>query len=103
MDKRVIFALILSFIATSLYAAQFTTNYNLEIPSIGTRDWQSVISKDIISIDTTIGIISSDLGSTSTKIIISRDNITALGGQVGRIMLISADGTNCFIPVYAKN
>lgn len=58
---RKLFALIIFlFLSTSVYASQLTTNYNLEIPAIGDRDWQPIISKDIISIDTVVGIISSD-------------------------------------------
>lgn len=100
--KKLLFAFILLlFIATSLFAGQLTTNYNLEIPSIGDRDWQPIISKDIISIDTVIGLISSDLGLTSTKIIISRDATTNVGGTVGRCKVISSDGSSCFVLLYA--
>jgi len=67
MGKRIaiiLFALILS---VSAYASEFTPVYNLEIPSIGARDWQPIISRDIISIDTVIGIISSDVISTKAS------------------------------------
>ena len=53
-----LFIILSLFITTSLYASQFTTNLNLEIPAIGDRDWQPVISRDIISIDSAISNIS---------------------------------------------
>lgn len=58
--RKLFVLIILLFLSTSVYASQLTTNYNLEIPAIGDRDWQPIISKDIISIDTVVGIISSD-------------------------------------------
>lgn len=98
---KISFALMLLFISALLYASELTTNYNLEIPSSGQRDWLSLISKDIISIDTVMGIISADLGATSTKILISRDTNTTVGGAVGRCKVVSADGTSCYILLYA--
>jgi hypothetical protein len=54
--------LILAFLlfTTPLFADEFTTNYNLQIPSIGGRDWQPTISKDIVSMDTILYAVSQD-------------------------------------------
>ena len=76
-------AIIFLLLATSLYASEATTNYELVIPSIGDRDWQPALSRDIVSIDTIMGILSSDrvidmasVSALSTKVtIISNDSV----------------------------
>ena len=52
--KKYLILLALFFFIPNAYASQFTTNYNLEVPAIGDWDWQSIISKDIISIDSVL-------------------------------------------------
>src|SRR4030042_2706551 len=81
MIKYFILVLLLS---TNVYASEFTANYNLEIPSPGDRDWQPIISKDIISIDTALGIVSAD---TFKIAIISTD----LNAQIIKSNILSAD------------
>lgn len=58
---KILYAIIiLVLIFTYTYAAEFTTNYNLEIPSIATRDWQSTFSKDMVTIDAVLNMVSAD-------------------------------------------
>ena len=74
--KKLLLTILALFICNSIYANQLTTNYNLEIPSSGTREWITYISKDIISIDTLLGTLSSDSGSQVEKInILSNDAV----------------------------
>jgi len=58
MRKLLILAFLL--LTTPLFADEFTTNYNLRIPSIGGRDWQPTISRDIVSMDTILYAVSQD-------------------------------------------
>lgn len=112
------------------YASQITPFYNLEIPATGDRDWTSVISKDIVSIDVIAKVISNDFAyninqtikTTSTPTfasvtatnklscdylsidaytIMSADGVSTIGGIVGRIRVVSPDGTFSYIPIYA--
>ncbi len=62
--KRLLTLLLL--IPSLCLASQFTTNYNLEIPASGQRDWISIISNDIISIDSILKIISSEPSGVSS-------------------------------------
>lgn len=103
--KKILFILLFSFLLFNFVKAgdYTTTNYKLIVPEEGSRDWSEKLSNDIISIDNVLKMVSNDFGATSTKSIISRDHITTVGGAVGRIKLISADGSACFIPIYADN
>lgn len=86
---RKLFVLILFlFLSTFLYASQFTTNYNLEIPSIGARDWQPAISRDIISLDTIMGTGSAVQATHTTQLtILSNDAVI----QDQKIQILSND------------
>lgn len=104
MKKILLTAVFLFFLIRFVSSADYeTTNYKLIVPEEGSRDWSVKISNDIISIDNIMKAMSNDLGTTSTKIIVSRDAVTTVGDAVGRIKLISADGSACYIPVYAPN
>jgi hypothetical protein len=100
MKKLILVFIFLLSLTTLSLADQTTDTYRLVIPSENSVDWTSKMSKDIVSIDAIMNMMSVDLGTTSTKAIISRDSTTTLGGQVGRIKLISADGNACYIGIY---
>ena len=96
--KKLFFGIIISlFIFSAVYAQDFTTTYSLETPSTGTRNWTSVFSADMISIDRVLTIISTDVNSTTD------DAITTVGSAVGRFKLVSSDGTSCYILVYSDS
>jgi hypothetical protein len=61
MKNRIIIGLLFIFIPSVLLASEMTPNYRLEIPSIGQQDWQAIISNDIMSTDTIMGIMSEDI------------------------------------------
>ncbi len=57
---KYIIALLILFMSVTSYADEVTPNYNLVIPGVGGRNWQSTMSDDLISIDAVLAIISSD-------------------------------------------
>ena len=57
---RILTVLFTIFIGVNCYAATVTDNYELVIPAEGDRNWQFVLSDDIVSIDRIMGIISDD-------------------------------------------
>lgn len=85
--KKVLYAFILCLsllLTNSLYASQLTTQYNLEIPAEGDFDWISIISKDIISIDTVMGIISNDsvvMKEAGLEVFIDGGEVTIVTGD----------------------
>ena len=98
----IIFFLLL--FATYVFAADlnFTGNtYRLGIPDKNYENYHTPLNANFTTIDNVMTILSNDMSSTSTKILISRDSVTTLGGQVGRIRVISADGSASYIPIYA--
>ena len=101
--KKFVFIIGFILLLSCAYASQFTTKFGFEIPSAMSRDWLPAISQDIISFDTIFNMISNDLGTSSEKIIISNDAVTSVGGCVGRIRIISQDGTAAFIQIYKGN
>ena len=80
-----------------------TTTYLLKVPEFGSRDWGVTLSNDIISIDNVLTAVSNDLATTSIKILVSRDSVATVGGAVGRARTISADGSACYILLYAAD
>jgi len=92
----------LVFIYSFAYPADnVTEHYRMLIPEQGSVNWLAKISNDIVSIDAVMNMMSEDLALTSTKIIVSRDGVSTVGGAVGRISVVSADGTSSFILLYA--
>ena len=103
MIKKLSLVLILLFLfASALSADQFTTNYSLQIPQAMSRDWLPQISRDIISIDAFLNMLSYDLGTSSIKGIISSDKTATTGsGAVGRIRINTGDSaTPAYILIY---
>lgn len=114
--KIIISTLLICLISMSGFATTFTDSYNLGIPANGDRDWAETISRDIISVDVVMGIISSDIGiiRPESNVLscdaISIDNVVwvgftsetlASGGEVGRIAILSADGSTAYLKVYS--
>jgi len=87
--RKFVIALIL-LLSMPAYASQITTHYNLEIPAAGDWDWTDEISKDIISIDAGLYILSEDV-TTNTILgtILSNDAVA----QDNKITIISNDAT----------
>lgn len=90
--KRLLALLLI--IPSFCFASQFTTNYRLEIPASGQRDWLPIISNDIISIDSILKIISSNPASVTsvTEGVASPLVINPTSGAVV-ISMLSADET----------
>lgn len=60
MIKKLLILLVLVLFSVNVHAAETTTNYELVIPAIGDRNWQPIISRDIVSIDKVLGFVSTD-------------------------------------------
>ena len=123
--KLLILAVLLLSASESYGADNYTVNYNLCIPEEDSFNWLSKISEDIVSIDNLVASVSRDsawVGSSGTIttrsgvtqatvggvlsiddcLIVSAESTATMGGQVGRIQIISSDGvTKCYIPIYA--
>lgn len=99
-------------------ADNFTDNYNLVVPEEASRDWTAKISNDIISIDTIMNMLSQDVSllevnpagtvhiqgrlSVDSGITVSAETTTVGGGEVGRLAIISSDGTTtCYIKIWS--
>lgn len=134
--KIIINIILCLLLCVGAYASQVTTNYDLVVPAIGDRNWQPIISRDIISIDTILGSISSDIGGSNRITIISTEvseiregsaintgilsvdgisidssirvgfsvgsttHILSADNEVGRIPIVSIDGSVCYIKIY---
>ena len=100
----IIICCIYLFFITYIFAADlnFTGNtYRLGVPDKNYENWHTPVNANFTTIDNVMTIVSNDMSSTSTKVLISRDAVTTVGGQVGRIRVISADGTASYIRIYA--
>jgi len=76
-------------IPSLLFASEITPNYNLAIPSIASKDWQPEISRDIISMDSFIKMLSADsafIDAGTTISLRGSDNV-ALGALTPRTKL----------------
>lgn len=71
------------------HTEQITTNYLLVIPTEGSRDVIHLISRDILSIDRVLGILSSDVGAY----IISADEISVDNISTSQIKLVGNKST----------
>lgn len=97
--KKLVTLLLALMLVTPLYADEITPVYRMVIPSEGSRDWTSKISKDIVSIDSIMHMLSSDASwvNVGTNIYLrdQEDNVS-LGRSSGLYKLnvsgkISAD------------
>lgn len=100
---KIILAVLL--LTSPIYASETTTNYNLVIPSINDRNWNPILSRDIISIDsilkmvsndtTSVGIISADVGVLKTKVTIISSDVGTLktndATKTTQISILSSD------------
>jgi len=59
--KKLFLVIFLLLFTTNAYTQTVTTNYDFRIPNEGSRDWNEIISSDIISIDKIFTIISDDI------------------------------------------
>jgi len=83
MIKRLLSFLLIFLLSVPCYAANYlTNNYNFEIPAIGSRDWNTLISNDIISMDTILYIISQDSVTQETKLTIITNDLNAYTGPL---------------------
>lgn len=83
---KIILAVLL--LTSPIYASETTTNYNLVIPSIGDRDWGPVLSRDIISIDSILKMVSSDttqIGIISSDVGVLKIKVTVISSDVGTL------------------
>lgn len=96
--KKIVF-IIIFICLTSFYcfsADNTTTNYGFIIPEKDTVNWLAKLSNDIVSIDAILYEVSSDVNA------ITNDRTMVIGGIVGRMKLVSDDGTSCYILLYGK-
>jgi hypothetical protein len=120
IKKFLIFLFFLGFLIISnfVYAGDYETSYyKLIVPSEGSRNWSTKVSKDVITIDTVLYLISQDVidvkanrvsreASVSrltvdTSVTFKNTSSTSIsGGIVGRMTIISSDGSTCYIPLY---
>lgn len=100
MIKRLLLTLLIVFVSANVYASQTTTNYEFVIPGEGERNWLPTISRDIISIDKILGILSEDTGTEKIGIIsedvqILQTDVTIISNDLnnytGPMIIVSGD------------
>jgi len=111
-----IFVMVLCLTGIAFAADYETTYYKLIVPENNSRDWAEKVSKDLISIDGITYTISQEVAvinqnkvsrdaevarlTIDTAITFSNTSSSGIGGIVGRIPIVSADGTTCYVPIY---
>lgn len=120
MKKLFIILTLSLFIGLNVYSNDYTTNYRLELPTVGQRDWGIIITNDIVSIDRVLKIISNDTIVENVKLtILSNDaviqdtKLTILSNdaviQDTKLTILSNDaawsksGTNVFLLTNTNN
>ncbi len=93
MIKKLFITLLLMALSTNVFASQTTVNYELVIPTGDSRNWLETISRDIVSIDKIMGIISEGSLSAVTSVNIGTSGGIVINPTTGNVLisLISAD------------
>ena len=86
MVKKILACLLIVMLSYGCYAADYvTTNYKLIVPETGTRDWTEKVSNDLITIDSILWGISTDMTIISSDISILDERVDILSSDVNDI------------------
>ena len=98
--KKLFSVIFIVLIACAAYASEYTDNYRFEIPSISVRNWQPIISNDIISIDRIVYRISQDVVDMKANRVSTDAVLTALTSDIATITALTSDiiSSDVFVP-----